>query len=377
MHGRVQTMLDLAVAAAVIAFAEIEVLTGQVTGPLWAGVLSGILLGVPLALRRRYPWAALVVVFGTFLLAWAVGVSLHDYLATVISGLIALYSFAATVSTWHSLAGFAFAYAATIVSALGHSPGNLGWGLILLGGAWLAGRAIRGRRQMIEALRRTAEELAESRETNARAAVADERSRIARELHDVVAHAVSVIVIQAGAAERMLAQDPVRAQQALASVQESGRQALAELRRLLGVLRPGAPPPADLSPQPGLSDLDRLVAGLSEAGLMVSVHQHGDPRSLSPGVDLAAYRIVQEALTNVLKHADTDRAKVAVRYGHDALELEIVDNGRARTGQRATTGHGLVGMRERAAVYGGRLQASPHPDGGYTVRAWLPIACPR
>lgn len=370
-----QTTLDVALALAVTAFAEAEVLSGQVSGPLWAGVLSGVLLGLPLAARRRYPWPALLVVFAGFVLAWALGVALHDYLATVMSALIVLYTFTSRVPPLQALLGFLIGYASTAVSALGHAAGNLGWGLVLLGGASLAGRAIRGRRLLIDELHAATRELQLSRDENARAAVADERTRIARELHDVVAHAVSVIVVQAGAAERMLDSDPERARDPLISVQESGRQALGELRRLLGVLRPDAAAPAALAPQPGLSDLHTLAERMREAGVSVHLHHEGKHRPLPPGVDLAAYRIVQEALTNVLKHADAGAARVAVRYRTDTVELEVLDDGAPRQPGTVNghSGHGLLGMRERAAIYGGHLEAGPRGTGGYAVRARLPI----
>jgi signal transduction histidine kinase len=366
-------IVDAAIALAVLALAEAEAFAGNhLHGPLWAGVVSGLLLGPPLAVRRYYPWPVLVVVFGSFLLDRALGLSLFNYLATVLAGLVSLFTLAVTRPLRPAAVGFVLAYAATVAAALGHSLQGLAWGLVLLGGAWLAGRAIRSRRLLIEELRRTAQELERARDENARAAVADERSRIARELHDVVAHAVSVMVVQAGAAHRTLDTDPGRAGRAMLAVQESGRQALAELRRLLGVLRPGDAGAPELSPQPGLADLEALVTRMGEAGLQVSVSEQGRPGELTPGVDLTAYRIVQEALTNVLKHAHTRQAAVAVRYAPDAVELEITDEGDGPPAMNGHHGHGLIGMRERAALYGGQLDAGPGHNRGYVVRARLP-----
>ena len=208
--------------------------------------------------------------------------------------------------------------------------------------------------------------------------MAAERARIARELHDVIAHSVSVMVIQAGAAEQLLAQTPERARGPLAAVQDTGRQTITELRRLLGILRADGPE-LSLAPQPGLASLDLLLAEMGQAGLPVQLRVEGQPAPLPPGVDLAAYRVVQEALTNTLRHAGPAHADVLVRYHQHALELEILDDGCGpgpRPPDRAggQSGHGLVGMRERVSLYGGKLEAGPLADGGYRLRARLPVS---
>jgi signal transduction histidine kinase len=226
----------------------------------------------------------------------------------------------------------------------------------------------RGRRA--DELEARAARLEQEREERDRAAAAAERLRIARELHDVVAHSVSVMTVQAGAARVVLDAQPGRVRESLQAVEETGRQALAELRRLLGVLRLEEGEPA-LAPQPGLADLDALLAQARGAGLPVQRTIEGEPAALPPGVDLAAYRIVQEALTNARRHAAAAQARVAVRYGQGIVELEITNEGRRAIPGEG--GHGLVGMRERAALYGGELEAGPRPDGGYAVRARLPI----
>jgi signal transduction histidine kinase len=365
-------IIDVAVGVGVLALAEVEAATRQVDGPLWVALASGLFLGPPLAVRRRWPWPVAVIVFASFVADWALGLSLFDYLATVVAGLLALYTLATSVPFRSALVGFVVAYAATVVSALGTNWQGMAWGLVLFGGAWLAGRAVRSRRLLIADLRQTARDLELARDENARVAVADERSRIARELHDVVAHAVSVMVVQAGAAQRTLSSDPPRAESAMVAVQDSGRQALAELRRLLGILRPDGGPAPALEPQPGLADLDALAQRMGEAGLHVSISQHGRADALSPGVDLAAYRIVQEALTNVLKHAHAASAAVAVRYSGDSVELEVTDDGQGPAPVNGHRGHGLLGLRERAALYGGELAAGPGATGGFVVRARLP-----
>jgi signal transduction histidine kinase len=236
---------------------------------------------------------------------------------------------------------------------------------VVFGGVWLAGRAIR-RRRLREA------ELVVERDTSALAAVAEERARIARELHDVVAHAVSVIVLQARGGRRILDEDPDEARGAFDTIEETGTRALVEMRRLLGLLRADDEALA-LAPQPSLGELDRLAAQVREAGLPVEVAIEGEPVELPPGVDVSAYRIVQEALTNALRHAGPARARVLVRYGADELELEITDDGPG-IANGAGAGHGLVGIRERVAVYGGELTAGSRVEGGYALRARLPLA---
>jgi signal transduction histidine kinase len=234
----------------------------------------------------------------------------------------------------------------------------------------LAAFVLERRARRAVALEERAVRLEEEREERERVAVAEERRRIARDLHDVVAHGVGVMTVQAGAARLLLEDDPARAREPLLAVEQAGRQALAELRRLLGILRRDERD-SGLRPQPGLADLDELVAQARRAGLPVELVVEGAPVALPAGVDLAAYRIVQEGLTNTHKHAGPARAGVAVRYEPDALELEITDDGRA--GANGGGGHGLVGMRERVALYGGRLEAGPRPKGGFTIHAHLPL----
>jgi signal transduction histidine kinase len=241
--------------------------------------------------------------------------------------------------------------------------------------AWILGDNIRVRRAYTAALEARAALLEREREEHARLAVAEERARIARELHDIVAHHVSVMVVQAGAARRVLAQQPNLATEALNDVEATGRQALAEMRRMLGVLRSDVEADA-LAPQPSLERLEALVEQVGEAGLPVDLVVEGARRPLPPGVDVNAYRIVQEALTNVLKHAGKAAAKVRVRYGPRDLELEITDDGRGAAAavlSRMGAGQGVVGMRERAQLHGGELEAGPLMTGGFQVRARLQI----
>ena len=219
---------------------------------------------------------------------------------------------------------------------------------------------------------RLAEERARRSEEQAQRAVGDERARISRELHDVVAHSVSVMTVQASAVRRLLKPEQEREREALKVVEETGRQALTEMRRLLGIMREeGAS--AERAPQPGLATIGNLVEHVREAGLPVELTVEGEPVKLPPGVDLSAYRIVQEALTNALRHAGPAHAWVAVRYGGDDVEIEVENDGRSDSDGEAA-GHGLVGMRERVALCGGELKAGPRKGGGFSISARLPVS---
>jgi len=365
--------VDAALAAVVVTMGAVEVATGQVKGPPWATAASVLLFGAPLLWQRRFPWTALLVAFGTMLGLYLARADQNNYLASVLSALVIVFTFAGAVELGQAVAGLVVASALLTVSALQGVSGII-WGVGLVVAAWAAGRAIRARRLLIEELDRTSTALRESREAHARDAVAAERTRIARELHDVIAHSVGVMVVQAGAAEQMIPVSPDRATTAVQSVQDCGRQALTDLRRLLGVLRPDGEDAGDLAPQPGLDDLPELLERLAAAGLTVRLARSGTVRPLPPGVDLAAYRIVQEGLTNVLKHAGPTSASLDVRYADDAVDLEIRNAAGQATVRRRVDGggHGLVGMRERALMYGGSFAAGPEEDGGFAVRVRLP-----
>jgi len=258
------------------------------------------------------------------------------------------------------------------------SVANVLYGIAIYGAAWLAGVAVRRRAVQVSGLRSLASQLHEEQTRVAEAAVVAERARIARELHDVIAHSVSVMVVQAGAAEQVLESDPAAAREALRAVQDTGAEAAAELRRLLGVTRtdtahtadPADPADIGLAPQPGLGQLPHLVEAVRRAGLAVEVVEDGPAPALPAGVDLAAYRIVQEALTNVIKHAQASHVRIFLDHDADWLHLTVTDDGMAATTRRSQ-GRGLVGMRERCALYGGRLHVEAGP-GGFTVAAHLP-----
>jgi signal transduction histidine kinase len=236
---------------------------------------------------------------------------------------------------------------------------------------WLGGLALQQRGARAEAAEQRATRLARDREEATRAAIADERARIARELHDVLGHSLSVMTIQASAVRRMLTPDQAKERDALLAVEQTGREALAEMRRLVGILRL-TEDAAELEPQPGLDQVSKLVAQARELGLAVELHVEGDPVSLPPGVDLTAYRLVQEGLTNARKHSNASRTDVRLRYEGDGIEVEVCDNGKGAAAMDEG-GHGLAGMRERVSIYGGEFEAGPRAEGGFRLRARLPV----
>jgi signal transduction histidine kinase len=362
---------DALLTAVVAVMAEAEVLAGSVPGSRAAEVALAIPLTLPLLVRRSYPLTSLAVVCGSMVVQWASGIDLFNYLATVVAGLVVIYTAAAHLPPRRSVPGLAYAYGCVAVSAL-RGPAGLAWGLILVGGAWLAGYAIRDRRLHAAKLEELTRALAEARDEHTQTVLVAERTRIARELHDIVAHAVSVMVVQAGAAEQILPAELSAPREAMLAVQQTGRQALVELRRLLGVLRADEAR-ATRDPQPGLDRLDALAQQVREAGVEVACRFEAPAAPVPRGLDLAAYRIVQEALTNTLKHARATRADVTVRVREQRLELEVVDDGEGGGANGSGQGHGLVGMRERAHLYGGELEAHPLDGRGFAVRAWLPL----
>jgi signal transduction histidine kinase len=244
------------------------------------------------------------------------------------------------------------------------------WGVFAL--VWGFGFGLRRHETRAEESHRRAVEAEVDAASQAMAAVLEERTRIARELHDIVAHSVSVIVVQAGAAEQVVDDDPELVRRALATIRSTGADALGEMRRVVAMLREGDEPGA-LAPQPGVASLSQLVEGARSEGLDVHLDVKGDPVHLPVGLDLAAFRIVQEALTNVRRHASASRARVSLVYAPDELLIEISDDGVGADGAGAAGGHGLVGMRERASLYGGRVDAAPCPGRGFVVRAVLPV----
>jgi signal transduction histidine kinase len=352
----------------------------EVHGGRVALTLGAILVVLPLAWRRRAPLAVLAAMLAWFacMVSVVITKTAGSPLTAVIALGIAFYTVGAHTSGRRSLAGCAAGLAGLIAIDVGtggvfQTSGVRPAVWLLMAFAWLVGREIRRRRIEMRELRARAVELEHEREERLRVAAAEERSRIARELHDVVAHSVSVMVVQSQAAQRVLANDVDATRDVLESIETTGRQALTELRRLLGLLREHDGRPA-LEPQPSLQYLDELLTQIRDAGLAVELRVEGTPMPLPQGVDLSAYRIVQEGLTNTLKHAGADRVSVLVRYAPSELQIEIADDGRSDPQPNANgDGHGLVGMRERVALYGGELRAGRGDHGGYVVRARLPL----
>ncbi|MEU1896976.1 histidine kinase [Nocardiopsis dassonvillei] len=334
----------------------------------------------PLALRRGYPRTvfAFLALVALLHLAFGLGLILADFAV-----LIGMYTVAAHCRFRWALVALATAEVGLVlmIASLPHAD----WGdwnvfvvytfLIML--LWVTGLYTNVRRGYLVGLEERAEWLERERDARARAAIAEERARIARELHDVVAHNVSVMVVQADGAAFAIDSDPARAKGALETISETGRTALTEMRGMLGVLRDGEPG-EEYAPRPGVERLEQLFARVRGAGLPVESTVEGRARQLSAGVDLAVYRVVQESLTNTLKHAGSrvSRVRVRLRYGDDTLEVRVLDDGRGASvpeAARPGRGHGLIGMRERVSVYGGSLRAGPCPGGGYEVVASLPL----
>jgi signal transduction histidine kinase len=341
----------------------------------WFAVPAVALVILPLLARRRFSFAAPAFVW---LLAAAFsfvdGRLLVFNGATYAAGLVAALLLGNLEDEVQSRLGLAIAVggvAIVIYNDPSHAAGDFLFVAILVAIAWLAGYALRERAKRAEAAEGRARQAELERETAARIAVAEERARIARELHDVVAHALSVMVLQVGAVRHGLPGQLEEDKDALEDVERAGRKALAEMRRLLGAMRREGDE-LDLAPQPSLASLDALLDQVRRAGLSVDVRVEGEPVALPAALDLSAYRIVQEGLTNTLKHARATRADVTVHYAPDAVELEVRDDGVGGTTTDGA-GHGLLGIRERVKIYGGDMTAQPNPDRGFVLRTRLPL----
>ena len=342
---------------------------------LWVAIPTVAVLVLLLLARRRFPFAAPAAYW---LLAMAISFGDGVLLAFVGSlGIVGLASAFLLGNLRNPLKGGAglIIVAVGIVVVVYNIPGETASDLVFIPlrfvVAWVAGYALRERAEQAEAAEERAAQAERDREAAARIAVAEERSRIARELHDIVAHAVSVMVLQVGAVRHKLPDAFAADRDALRSVERAGRTALAEMRRLLAAMRREGDE-AELLPQPGLDGLDSLLDEIGRAGLPVQLHVDGKPFPLPRGVDLSAYRIVQEGLTNALKHAHASDADVTVCYRPDELEIEVRDNGHGS----ATTdglGHGLIGVRERVKIYGGKMSAGTASNGGFVLSTRLPL----
>jgi signal transduction histidine kinase len=361
----------LALALAIAGSVEVH-LSSDPSPALRAGVL---VIACTVLVRRTRPLAAAWVWIATVLAMTAAGNSPAEVSTPFLTLFILPYAAGARLERRPALVSIVLMWTGVLTVYLAADDkvwGDLFFPGMFATGFWAAGRVVRSRSVLTAELHEAALRAAESREADAAAAVAEERRRIAREMHDVVAHSVSMMVVQAGGARRILDRDPERAIAAAELIERTGREALAEMRRLLGVLHPGEH--AEYTPQPSLRELDALVERTQAAGMPVALSVDGERRELSAGLDLAAYRVVQEALTNALKHGGGAPTEVQVHYRADAVEIRIADRGGGTVPARlGGTGHGLVGMRERVRMYGGELHAGRRRGGGFEVSVRLPL----
>lgn len=393
IRGLAPPPLDAALALAFVIWGQIDlwVVGGsftQVPGPHAATAPFIILFALPLAWRRRWPLGSLAVIAGAIATESLVIGKSPEGGELLFPVLLALYSVGAYAEIDRAIMGLALGVGAITIDAIQDPSQELAsfagvavasgfFGVFLGGSAWLVGRHVQSRRRHAEQFERRAVHLEREQSELTKAAAEAERIRIARELHDVVAHSVSLMGVQAGAAERIVGRDADRAREALRSIQATSREAIRELRRLLSVLRE-SDEPSELAPQPGLGSLDPLVARAREGGLPVELRIDGDRGRVPPGVELSAYRVVQEALTNVRKHSPRAPTRVHVDCRRDRIELKVENdrsgqsNG-AAPGAGTDAGYGLVGMRERVGLYSGTLRAGPTANGGFAVEAMLPI----
>jgi signal transduction histidine kinase len=364
---RLRDHADTAFALALAVAFEAEIwLSSYATHRPQLGV-AALAATLPLALRCRHPLVVFAVVNVSLETIKQISPDFDDRgTVFVVVGVFALYSVGANArgaQAWIAAALVVFVTALFITDDGDRFMwGDVVFGAFLTGGPWLAGVMMR--------VRRSRESRLEREKAQAEAAIVEERRRIARELHDVIAHAIAVVVVQARGGRKMLAHDPGDSRRAFDAIERTGEQALGEMRRLLGLLRE-SDDELSRAPLPSLARIADLAEQVRASGLAVEVDIEGEPVDLPPGVDLSAYRIVQEALTNALKHAGPAQARVRIHYGAESVELEILDDGRGK-GSGNGTGNGLVGLRERASIVGGELAAGPRPGGGFAVRAALP-----
>lgn len=333
---------------------------------------TALLTTLPLAVRRSAPLVSCGLAMAGLAIQ-GLATTPTQGLTTLIALVVSVYSVSTYAGRRASIVGGVLALAAVVPVA--NDLADWTFSALLIAAAWLGGTALRRRAAQVRSLGERTNLLEAQAVETARVAVEEERARIARELHDIVAHRVSMMVVQAQAADALLGKDPDGARDALGAIDESGRQALAELRALLGLLRENTGDAAR-EPQPDLGRIPMLVDEIRATGVEVTLDVHGEPRPVPAGVGVTAYRIVQEALTNVIKHADSSPTQVDLRYLTGALEIVVTDRGVGRQ-EPGLAGHGLLGMRERVALYGGSLDAGPCHEGGFMVRANLPMTVAR
>jgi signal transduction histidine kinase len=359
----------------VVGFAGLlEIVAGAVDQHRLVASVSVMGMVAALVFRRRHPLVVLIAVLLLFLIQSVAGVPANAQLATLACALIAAYSVGAHSEFAAATAGLLLGVLVVVglIYADGGGPSDYGFGALVVAGPWLTGVLVR--RRVVAAADSDAKAAAAAASAQERAlkAAEDERARIARELHDVVSHGLSAMVVQATAAAELLERDPERARAAMHEVQRTGREAMVEMKHLLGVLRPSEGQARH--PQPTLDEVAELVRAEQASGRTVSLEIAGGRRELPRGLALSAYRIVQEALTNVRKHAGDASARVCVRFEPAALQIEVIDDAEPSGSKVADPGYGLAGMRERAQLYGGRVEAGPRTDRpGWYVRATFPL----
>jgi signal transduction histidine kinase len=369
--------LDLLIAAGLIVLSLCEVWLNRLLVPKPAAAVCEVAAAAAVAWRRLMPLTAISVAGVACVAEAAAGVPMRQPAVPLVCAVILTYSLVSYVPLRRALigTGLLVVWITAQIIAAHQTAGTFQFAALFIGGAWAMGRLVRIRAAQAAAAQHQADRLAAEKDAETRRAAAEERGRIARELHDIVAHSVSVMVVQAGAAEQILPGDQAGAAAAMRAVQQAGREAIAELSRLLGVLRDGGQE-VGVAPLPTLAELPALIDQSRGAGLPVDMTVLGEPRPLPAGVELAVYRIIQEALTNTRKHAGAgSAASVELTYDQAAVTAEIRDNGpghAARHGNGAGTGNGLAGLQARASAYGGSLEAGPAADGGFRVLARIP-----
>ena len=387
--SRRDQLVDIAGAGVLTALVQFQIWVGPITqigdgpvsGPKPLLTLAGLAATGPTAFRRRWPLLAVTVVMADFVAHPFVftkdfGYPSLNLFEVFLAFLVMVYSTAANTTGRRTWIGAGIVVGAQLVGSLaaiglGNSTPQAG-SYFFYAVAWVLGKTIQHRNELSRRLADRAAALERTRDAEVERAVTDERSRMARELHDVVSHSVSLMTLQAGAARQALDIHPQRARQQLLGIESAGREAMVEMRRLLGLLRYAPEEPA-LEPQPSLRHLDLLVSRMKEAGLPVLLAADDIPTSMPRGVDLTAYRIVQEGLTNVLRHSNPTCVQVNIRIQDQAVEIEIDDDGTLNDTSAGSHGHGLIGMNERVAVYGGQLEAGPVPGRGFRLKARIPF----
>jgi signal transduction histidine kinase len=367
-----QPRIEALLAVAMTVGVELELWLGDHLISAWQA-LAAALITLPLAVRFRWPLFTLTAAAVGIVAQMALGDRSGDPILAIVALLLALYAVGSRTVGWRFWLGGAISLIAGCASSLIREgvTSDLISAVLATGVGLLIGRALGVLQVETEVLEERASDLERERDERAEQAVAEERGRIARELHDVIGHSISVMGVQAGAVRRVLKPEQEREREALLAVEQTGREAVGEMRRLIGLLRTDEH--GIEAPSPSLKRIEHLAAEMRQAGLAVELHVEGDLGTLPAGADLAGYRIVQEALTNVLKHAPRAHVAASIRASVGAIEIDVVDDGAGAAGSNGHVGHGLLGMRERTALYRGDLTTGPRAGGGFQVHARIPI----